>query len=33
MMDQRSLERRPGYAEHMRRVRALLPLPVRRALP
>jgi steroid 5-alpha reductase family enzyme len=26
MMDRRSLERRPGYAEHMRRVPALLPL-------
>ncbi|BAL89924.1 hypothetical protein AMIS_47040 [Actinoplanes missouriensis 431] len=31
MMDQRSLERRPAYAEHMRRVPALLPLrPIRR---
>jgi steroid 5-alpha reductase family enzyme len=30
MMDRRSLARRPGYAEHMRRVPALLPLPVRR---
>ncbi|MEU4693935.1 DUF1295 domain-containing protein [Actinoplanes sp. NPDC023714] len=27
MMDRRSLERRPGYAEHMRRVPALLPVP------
>lgn len=26
-MDQRSVERRPGYAEHMRRVPALLPWP------
>ncbi|MEU8244040.1 DUF1295 domain-containing protein [Actinoplanes missouriensis] len=26
MMDQRSLDRRPAYAEHMRRVPALLPL-------
>jgi steroid 5-alpha reductase family enzyme len=26
MMDRRSLERRPGYADHMRRVPALLPL-------
>ena len=30
MMDRRSLERRPGYAEHMRRVPALLPVPRRR---
>lgn len=30
LMDQRSLERRPAYAEHMRRVSALLPLPPRR---
>jgi len=29
MMDRRSLERRPAYAEHMRRVPALLPRPVR----
>jgi steroid 5-alpha reductase family enzyme len=29
-MDQRSLERRPGYAEHMRRVSAIVPLPPRR---
>jgi steroid 5-alpha reductase family enzyme len=28
-MDQRSLERRPGYAEHMRRVSAIVPLPPR----
>lgn len=28
-MDQRSVERRPGYAEHMRRVSALIPLPPR----
>jgi steroid 5-alpha reductase family enzyme len=27
MMDRRSLERRPGYAEHMRRVAPLLPWP------
>jgi steroid 5-alpha reductase family enzyme len=27
MMDRRSLERRPGFAEHMRRVPALLPSP------
>jgi steroid 5-alpha reductase family enzyme len=26
LMDRRSLERRPGYAEHMRRVPALIPL-------
>jgi steroid 5-alpha reductase family enzyme len=25
MLDQRSLQRRPGYAEHMRRVNAVLP--------
>ena len=31
LMDRRSLERRPDYAEHMRRVPALLPWPVRRA--
>jgi steroid 5-alpha reductase family enzyme len=30
MMDQRSLERRPGYAEHMRAVPALIPRPARR---
>jgi steroid 5-alpha reductase family enzyme len=30
-MDQRSVERRPGYAEHMRRVPALLPWPRPRA--
>jgi steroid 5-alpha reductase family enzyme len=29
LMDRRSLARRPGYAEHMRRVPALLPLPRR----
>jgi steroid 5-alpha reductase family enzyme len=29
LMDQRSLERRPAYAEHMRKVSALLPLPPR----
>ncbi|WP_028081822.1 DUF1295 domain-containing protein [Solimonas soli] len=29
-MDRRSLERRPAYAEHMRKVSALLPLPPRR---
>ena len=29
MLDERSAERRPGYAEHMRRVSALLPLPPR----
>ena len=28
-MDQRSVERRPAYAEHMRRVSALVPLPPR----
>ncbi len=27
MMDRRSLARRPAYAEHMRRVPALFPLP------
>jgi len=27
LMDRRSVARRPGYAEHMRRVPALLPLP------
>lgn len=31
LMDQRSRERRPGYAEHMRRVPALLPRPPRRS--
>ncbi len=30
LMDTRSVERRPAYAEHMRRVSALLPLPPRR---
>jgi steroid 5-alpha reductase family enzyme len=29
MMDRRSLERRPAYADHMRRVPALLPYPRR----
>lgn len=29
-MDQRSLQRRPAYAEHMRRVSALVPWPPRR---
>jgi steroid 5-alpha reductase family enzyme len=29
LMDNRSLERRPGYAEHMHRVPALLPFPSR----
>jgi len=29
LMDQRSLERRPAYREHMRKVSALLPLPPR----
>ena len=29
MMDRRSLQRRPGYADHMRRVPALLPRPTR----
>lgn len=29
LMDARSLERRPAYGEHMRRVSALLPLPPR----
>ncbi|MDP9140095.1 MAG: hypothetical protein M3O62_04790, partial [Pseudomonadota bacterium] len=28
-MDQRSLERRPEYADYMRRVSALVPLPPR----
>ncbi|MFX4952353.1 DUF1295 domain-containing protein, partial [Acinetobacter baumannii] len=27
LMDQRSVERRPAYAEYMRRVSALVPLP------
>jgi steroid 5-alpha reductase family enzyme len=31
MLDTRSIERRPGYADHMRRVPALLPRPGRRA--
>jgi steroid 5-alpha reductase family enzyme len=31
MIDRRSLKRRPAYAEHMRRVPALLPRPWRRA--
>jgi steroid 5-alpha reductase family enzyme len=30
LMDRRSLSRRPGYAEHMRKVPALLPRPARR---
>jgi steroid 5-alpha reductase family enzyme len=30
LMDTRSVERRPAYAEHMRRVSALVPLPPRR---
>jgi len=29
-MDERSVERRPAYAEHMRKVSALLPLPPKR---
>ena len=29
LMDQRSLQRRPAYAEHMKRVSALVPLPPR----
>ena len=29
LMDDRSVERRPAYAEHMRKVSALLPLPPR----
>ena len=29
LMDQRSMERRPAYREHMRKVSALLPLPPR----
>lgn len=29
LMDRRSLARRPGYADHMRRVPALLPWPIR----
>jgi hypothetical protein len=32
-MDRRSLARRPEYAEHLRRVPALLPLPRRRKDP
>jgi hypothetical protein len=28
-MDARSCERRPAYAEHMKRISALLPLPPR----
>ncbi|WP_020650909.1 DUF1295 domain-containing protein [Solimonas variicoloris] len=31
LMDRRNLERRPAYAEHMRRVPALLPRPPRRS--
>ena len=31
MMDRRSVQRRPGYAEHMREVSALLPLKRRRS--
>lgn len=27
MMDKRSLENRPGFAEHMKRTRAILPIP------
>jgi steroid 5-alpha reductase family enzyme len=30
LMDERSVERRPAYREHMRKVSALLPLPPRR---
>lgn len=30
LMDTRSVERRPAYAEHMRKVSALVPLPPRR---
>ena len=30
LMDKRSVERRPAYAEHMRKVSALVPLPPRR---
>lgn len=30
MMDKRSMQRRPAYAEHMRRVSGLIPLPPRR---
>ncbi|HEY9544620.1 MAG TPA: DUF1295 domain-containing protein, partial [Solimonas sp.] len=29
-MDQRSVERRPAYAQHMRKVSGLLPLPPKR---
>jgi steroid 5-alpha reductase family enzyme len=29
MLDQRSIERRPDYAEHMKRVSGLVPLPRR----
>jgi hypothetical protein len=29
LMDTRSVERRPAYAEHMKKVSALLPLPPR----
>ena len=31
MMDKRSMQRRPAYAEHMRQVSGLVPLPPRRA--
>lgn len=31
LLDQRSAARRPGYAEHMKRVSGLIPLPPRRA--
>jgi len=30
LMDQRSVERRPAYAEHMKRVSAIIPLPPRK---
>jgi hypothetical protein len=30
LMDQRSVERRPAYAEHMKRVSAIIPLPPKR---
>ncbi len=33
LIDKRSLSRRPSYAEHMKRVPALLPRPWRRAAP
>lgn len=33
LMDQRSLERRPAYREHMQRVSMLVPLPPRRPSP